>query len=45
LVIRSDIAHNVAAGDVNKIRVKSQNSHQNMGEWWHGTDKEMPAMR
>ena len=26
-------------------RVKSQNSHQNMREWWHGTDKEMPAMR
>jgi hypothetical protein len=25
--------------------VKSQNSHQNMREWWHGTDKEMPAMR
>ena len=26
-------------------RVKYQNSHQNMREWWHGTDKEMPAMR
>ena len=26
-------------------RVKSQNCHQNMREWWHGTDKEMPAMR
>jgi len=28
-----------------RTRVKSQNSHQNMREWWHGTDKEMPAMR
>ena len=25
-------------------RVKSQNSHQNMREWWRGTEKRMPKL-
>jgi hypothetical protein len=27
-----------------KLWVKSQNSHQNMREWWHGTFTEMSTM-